>query len=1020
MFMVYSLYFTSSKVYLGNIYMKRMLFNATHAEETRVAIIDGQKLVDIDIEVSGHESRKSNIYKGIITRIEPSLEACFIDYGDTKHGFLSFKEVSKQYFKYAHSPSSAKIQEVLSVGQELLVQIEKEERGNKGAALTSFISLAGRYMVLMPNNPRGGGVSRRIDGEDRAELRALMDQLQVPEGMGVIARTAAIDRNLEELQWDLNYLLQLWKAIDGAGKAKGAFLIYQESSLIIRAIRDYFSSDIRQILIDNEDIYEQARQFVGYVMPDMVERVVRYDEDIPLFTRFQIEHQIETAHSRQVPLPSGGSIVIDHTEALVAIDVNSARSTRGGDIEETATRTNLEAAEESARQLRLRDLGGLVVIDFIDMEESKNQRAVESKLKECLRYDRARLQMGKISRFGLMELSRQRLRPSLVEGSHTACPRCNGIGSIRDVNSTALHILRLVQEEARKEGTAALHVQVPVDVATFLLNEKRSDLASLESKLNVSVILIPNRHIETPYYKLERLKQDDSRLDFNKPTHTLVDTPQEHDLSKSKPPIKLAQTAKVIHITPPQREYKDTHVQVQQSGNKADLWAKVKAFFIGKNKDKKIFNKTLNQTFNGESSNTLSQKDLAYSLETKQNKQSDKQATRSSKYTRQERPDNIDLKSGQRVVNTVKNKLVDEQKSIDQSIRQDKTDRLSRSERSYKSNKYENVAKETVHIVNSDIAIMEKSLTETKSIRDKRDGRSSNSSTNKSLKTVLLDSPLNDDLSNNAALNVVLSDSQSTVNVQDKSIEKLDKTTRSRSRRNHRTRHNRDDSTEYIVHSKNESTIKESMVDNNLETHINHIYINDNKQINSINNNDNIASVQTNTNTTTGINNNRTFNKSLINEKIIGDINFIDTRDQLKSDSTIALIEPSQISETNKTNEINKDHVPPLSLPIIHSQIHSESSAHSILDNTILDIPQSNIKDWLNQPINAIQLDEKPLQSLSKEVGLEWVNTDPDALIAAQSKILNRSKSPRVLRERPVKIATVEEPLEMMETRKPS
>ncbi len=575
--------------------MKRMLFNATHAEETRVAIVEGQRLVDIDIEVAGHESRKSNIYKGVITRIEPSLEACFVDYGDVKHGFLSFKEVGRQYFKDGVAPSSAKIQEALHVGQELLVQMEKEERGNKGAALTSFISLAGRYMVLMPNNPRGGGVSRRIDGEDRAELRALMDQLNVPEGMGVIARTAAIDRTLEELQWDLNYLLQLWKAIDGASETKGAFLIYQESSLIIRAIRDYFSADVKQILIDTDDVYEQAKQFVGYVMPDMAERVVRYSEDVPLFTRFQIEHQIETAQSRQVQLPSGGSIVIDHTEALVAIDVNSARSTRGGDIEETATRTNLEAAEEAARQLRLRDLGGLVVIDFIDMEDSKNQRAVEAKLKEGLRHDRARLQMGKISRFGLMELSRQRMRPSLAEGSHTACPRCNGVGSIRDVNSTALHILRLVQEEAMKDGTAALHVQVPVDVATFLLNEKRLDLAKLETKLNVSVVLIPNRHIETPNYKLERLKHEDSRLDNPKPTYEMADEPEELDLSKNKSQAKAPQVAKVTGITPPDRAPLVERTEndrravrtpriastttVQAAGAKTSLWNKIKALF---------------------------------------------------------------------------------------------------------------------------------------------------------------------------------------------------------------------------------------------------------------------------------------------------------------------------------------------------------------------------------------------------------------------------------------------------------
>ena len=490
--------------------MKRMLFNATQAEELRVAIVDGQKLIDLDIESASKEQRKSNIYKGVITRVEPSLEAAFIDYGTDRHGFLPFKEVARAYFKAGVDVGRARIQDALKEGQELIVQVEKDERGNKGAALTTFISLAGRYLVLMPNNPRGGGVSRRVEGEDREELRDTMDQLPVPAGMSVIARTAGIGRSLEELDWDLKYLLQLWHAIEEASTSqKGAFLIYQEGSLVIRAIRDYFHPEIGEILIDTDSIFEQAQQFMAHVMPDNVSRVKRYRDDVPLFSRFQIEHQIETAYSRQVNLPAGGAVVIDHTEALVSIDVNSARSTRGSDIEETAFRTNLEAAEEIARQLRLRDLGGLIVIDFIDMESQRNQREVENRLRESLHFDRARVQMGKISRFGLMELSRQRLRPSLGEGSTITCPRCNGIGHIRGIESTALHILRIIQEEAMKENTATVHAQVPVDVATFLLNEKRTDIHGVEARLKVNVVLIPNIHLETPRYQISRLRHDD-------------------------------------------------------------------------------------------------------------------------------------------------------------------------------------------------------------------------------------------------------------------------------------------------------------------------------------------------------------------------------------------------------------------------------------------------------------------------------------------------------------------------------
>ena len=508
--------------------MKRMLINATQAEERRLAIVDGQKLVDFETEIEGREQRKGNIYKALITRVEPSLEACFVDYGEDRHGFLPFKEISKNYFREGVDAKNARIQDVVREGDNLLVQVEKEERGNKGAALTTFVSLAGRYLVLMPNNPRGGGVSRRIEGEEREELKENLEQLDYPKGMSLIARTAGIGRSAAELQWDLNYMLKLWDAIDGASKAgKGAFLIYQESSLVIRAIRDYFTADIGEILIDTDDIFEQAQQFMNHVMPETANRVKRYKDDAPLFSRFQIEHQIETAFSRTVNLPSGGAIVIDHTEALVSVDVNSARSTRGSDIEETATRTNLEAADETARQMRLRDLGGLIVVDFIDMEESKNRREVEQRLRDGLRSDRARVQFSSISKFGLLELSRQRLRPALSEGNHITCPRCNGTGHIRDTESSALQILRMVQEESMKENTAAVHVQVPVEVTSFLLNEKRTEITKIELKQRVTVLLVPNKHLETPNYKLERLRHDDPRLEGLQASYTMIEEPSD-------------------------------------------------------------------------------------------------------------------------------------------------------------------------------------------------------------------------------------------------------------------------------------------------------------------------------------------------------------------------------------------------------------------------------------------------------------------------------------------------------------
>ncbi|MGE5170693.1 MAG: Rne/Rng family ribonuclease [Rudaea sp.] len=546
--------------------MKRMLFNATQAEELRVAIVDGQKLIDLDIESAAKEQRKSNIYKGVVTRVEPSLEACFVDYGTDRHGFLPFKEISRQYLKPARraaegngddteGESRGRIQDQLREGQELIVQVDKDERGSKGAALTTYISLAGRYLVLMPNNPRGGGVSRRVEGEERNELRDAVASLDVPAGMSVIARTAGIGRSSEELQWDLNYLLQLWRAIeDAANLQSGAYLIYQESSLVIRAIRDYFHPDIGELLIDTEAIHEQAQQFMGHVMPNNVSRVKLYKDDVPLFSRFQIEHQIETAYSRQVALPSGGAIVIDHTEALVAVDVNSARATRGGDIETTAFNTNLEAAEEIARQLRLRDLGGLIVIDFIDMESAKNQREVENRLRDALKYDRARVQLGKISRFGLMELSRQRLRPALAESAYIPCPRCHGIGHIRGTESTALHILRIIQEEAMKENTAQIVAQVPVDVATFLLNEKRADVLNIETRFKVNVLLVPNRHLETPNYSVQRMRHDELNQGEPLPaSFQMVEQPEEVDASGRKEEGKEPrQEAVVKGITPPQ------------------------------------------------------------------------------------------------------------------------------------------------------------------------------------------------------------------------------------------------------------------------------------------------------------------------------------------------------------------------------------------------------------------------------------------------------------------------------------
>ena len=493
--------------------MKRMLINATQPEELRVAMVDGQFLYDVDIETPSRERRKANIYKGKVTRVEPSLEAAFVQYGGERHGFLPFKEIARSNFQGDGDPDSGKvgIKDVIREGQELVVQVDKDERGNKGAALTTFISLAGRYLVLMPNNPRAGGVSRRIEGPDRNEIRDALRELEVPEGMGLIVRTAGVGRSVEELQWDLDYLLNLWSAIQTAGsERKAPFLIYQESNVIIRALRDYLRADIGEILVDDTSVYEQARDFVQQVMPHNQGKLKHYQDTIPLFSRYQIESQIESAFQREIRLPSGGAIVIDHTEALVSIDINSARATKGADIEETALNTNLEAADEVARQLRLRDLGGLIVIDFIDMGPNRNQREVENRLREAVKMDRARVQVGRISRFGLLEMSRQRLRSSLGESSQEVCARCGGQGSVRSVESLALSVLRIIEEEAMKEKTGKVVAHLPLEVATFLLNEKRRNVAATEERNGVDVVLVPSRYLETPHYEIERIRSDEA------------------------------------------------------------------------------------------------------------------------------------------------------------------------------------------------------------------------------------------------------------------------------------------------------------------------------------------------------------------------------------------------------------------------------------------------------------------------------------------------------------------------------
>lgn len=533
--------------------MKRLLINATQPEELRVAIVDGQRLYDLDIETPSLEQKKANIYKGKVTRVEPSLEAAFIDYGAERHGFLPFKEIARSYFDTEGLKEGTRpgIKDVIREGRELLVQVDKEERGNKGAALTTFISLAGRYLVLMPNNPRAGGVSRRIEGDDRQEIRQIMSSLDIPEGMGLIVRTAGVGRSQDELQWDLDYLLQLWEAIRHAAEERSApLLVHQESNVIIRALRDYLRPDIGEILVDHEPTFEQAREFMQSVMPQNVHRLKLYRDTTPLFNRYQIETQIETAFEREVELPSGGSIVIDHTEALVSIDINSARATRGADIEETALQTNLEAAEEIARQMRLRDVGGLVVIDFIDMASSRNQREVENRLREALKMDRARVQLGRISRFGLLELSRQRLRPSLGEASQVICPRCSGRGTIRNIQSLGLSVLRIIEEEAMKDRTGRVVARLPVKVATFLLNEKRESVRSIESRHGVTVYLVPDEHLETPHFDIERQRKEDlirqggaaaavSYEMLTEPEPAPIDSVEARSVSSQEPAVKL-------------------------------------------------------------------------------------------------------------------------------------------------------------------------------------------------------------------------------------------------------------------------------------------------------------------------------------------------------------------------------------------------------------------------------------------------------------------------------------------------
>ena len=573
--------------------MKRMLINATQQEELRVALVDGQKLFDLSIEIPSKEQKKANIYKARISRVEQSLEACFVDYGAARHGFLPLKEISKEYFKSSSQGGRMNIRELVSEGQELLVQVEKEERGTKGAALTTFISLAGRFLVLMPNSPRAGGVSRRIEGEDRDQMREVMSQLNVPDGMGAIIRTAGVGRAVEELQWDLDNLRTQWDAIAQAASSRPTpFLVYQEGDAVTRSLRDYLGDDIGEVLVDDAYAHQKAQEYMQRFMPADAQRKLKtYTDDIPLFTRYQIENQIESAYAHKVQLPSGGSLVLDYTEALVSIDINSARATRGTDIEATATNTNLEAADEIARQLRIRDIGGLIVIDFIDMEDTKNQRAVEDRLRDAMKMDRARIQIGRLSRFGLLEMSRQRLRPSLGESSHLVCPRCNGIGSIRSVESLALSILRLIGEDARKERTARIIVQVPVEVATYLMNEKRDWLRDTEDKTRVNIVLVPNPHIQTPEYSFRRIRDDEAALpEHNQVSYQMPAAPVVADptLDRDKPVAEapavatfMPPTAAPVVTAPEHAAAAPVRAAEPPAASGAGFWASLKRFFGG-------------------------------------------------------------------------------------------------------------------------------------------------------------------------------------------------------------------------------------------------------------------------------------------------------------------------------------------------------------------------------------------------------------------------------------------------------
>ncbi|WP_118777424.1 ribonuclease E [Haemophilus haemolyticus] len=588
--------------------MKRMLINATQKEELRVALVDGQRLFDLDIESPGHEQKKANIYKGKITRVEPSLEAAFVDYGAERHGFLPLKEIAREYFPDDYVfQGRPNIRDILSEGQEVIVQVNKEERGNKGAALTTFVSLAGSYLVIMPNNPRAGGISRRIEGDERTELKEALSSLDVPEGVGLIVRTAGVGKSPEELQWDLKVLLHHWEAIKQASQNRPApFLIHQESDVIVRAIRDYLRRDIGEILIDSPKVFEKAKEHIKLVRPDFINRVKLYQGEVPLFSHYQIESQIESAFQREVRLPSGGSIVIDVTEALTAIDINSARSTRGGDIEETALNTNLEAADEIARQLRLRDLGGLVVIDFIDMTPVRHQREVENRIRDAVRQDRARIQISRISRFGLLEMSRQRLSPSLGESSHHICPRCQGTGKVRDNESLSLSILRLIEEEALKENTKQVHTIVPVQIASYLLNEKRKAISNIEKRHNVDVIVAPNEAMETPHFSVFRLRDGEevNELSYNlakihcekdeSTEESLVSRNVETTIVAEQPAVESAAVALSISEAAP--------TPVERKSNEpsllAKIIAKIKGLFASESEENKPKNNRTSRNSN--------------------------------------------------------------------------------------------------------------------------------------------------------------------------------------------------------------------------------------------------------------------------------------------------------------------------------------------------------------------------------------------------------------------------------------